>query len=71
MLHELLVSLRGHAGYIFIEDNDKICVNPTISLLHPCEVMEDRAKCLDLDLLTNLVWSAAGGHPEQSAGAGH
>ena len=41
MLHELLVSLRGHAGYIFIEDNDKICVNPTISLLHPCEVMED------------------------------
>ena len=44
MLHELLVSLRGHAGYIFIEDDDKICVNPTISLLHPCEVMEDGAK---------------------------
>ena len=54
MLHELLVSLRGHAGYIFIEDNDKICVNPTISLLHPCEVMGDGARCLDLDLLTNL-----------------
>ena len=54
MLHELLVSLRGHAGYIFIEDNDKICVNPTISLLHPCEVMEE-AKCLDLDLLTDLL----------------
>ena len=52
MLHELLVSLRGHAGYIFIEDNDKICVNPTISLLHPCEVMEDGAKCIDL--LTDL-----------------
>ena len=55
MLHELLVSLRGHAGYIFIEDNDKICVNPTISLLHPCEVMEDGAKCLNLDLLTDLL----------------
>jgi len=38
MLHELLISLRGHPGFIFVDDNEKMCVNPTISFLHPCEV---------------------------------
>ena len=38
MLHELLISLRGHSGYIFIDNDEKMCVNPTLSHLHPCEV---------------------------------
>ena len=38
MLHELLISLRGHPGYVFVDKEDKMMVNPTLTFLHPCEV---------------------------------
>ena len=38
MLHELLISLRGHSGYVFVDKEDKMMVNPTLTFLHPCEV---------------------------------
>ena len=48
MLHELLISLRGHSGYIFVDNNDKICVNPTLTFLHPCEVSIVNNKQIEL-----------------------
>ena len=38
MLHELLISLRGHPGYVFVDKEAKMIVNPTLTFLHPCEV---------------------------------
>ena len=38
MLHELLISLRGHPGYVFVDKEDRMMVNPTLTFLHPCEV---------------------------------
>ena len=38
MLHELLIALRGHPGYIYAEDDNKLKVNSSLTFLHPCEV---------------------------------
>ena len=38
MLHELLLALRGHSGYIYTEKQQKLTVNSSLTFLHPCEV---------------------------------
>ena len=38
MLHELLVALRGHPGYIFCEKGGSLAVNSSLPFFHPCEV---------------------------------
>jgi len=38
MLHELLVALRGHPGYIFCEKGSSLAVNGSLTFFHPCEV---------------------------------
>jgi len=38
MLHELLVALRGHSGYIFCEKGGSFSVNSSLPFFHPCEV---------------------------------
>ena len=37
MLHELLVALRGHPGYIFCEKGGNFSVNSSLPFFHPCE----------------------------------
>jgi len=38
MLHELLVALHGHPGPVFCRSGDKMVVNTSIDMFHPCEV---------------------------------
>ena len=38
MLHELLIALRGHPGYIYTDQDQKLRVNSSLTFLHPCEV---------------------------------
>ena len=39
MLHELLLALRGHSGFIYTEEEQhKLTVNSSLTFLHPCEV---------------------------------
>jgi len=38
MLHELLVALRGHSGYIFCDKAGSFAVNSSLAAFHPCEV---------------------------------
>ena len=64
MLHELLLALRGHSGYIYTEHDQKLTVNPSVTLLHPCEVSGGRLKVV----ITLLMLLSEGGHPEQLAG---
>jgi len=58
MLHELLVALRGHTGYIFCDKGDRIVVNDALPFFHPCEVAiinQTLKVAADFKRLTNFI----------------
>ena len=71
MLHELLISLRGHSGYIFIDNEVKMTVNPTLPFLHPCEVaILNSLLELGTDYRTLQAFIAGGGGVNEDNEAG-
>ena len=60
MLHELLIALRGHPGYIYSDQDQKLRVNSSLTFLHPCEVGTDEVEdfnsdCLQVSILDSLL----------------